>query len=145
MSKLKRLPTLGRMGAARKTKLPDTISKLVKVIAEPMPALVHPFNSVWEVWLNDFLLKQNPYWEAQIQFGQLGQAGATRPDWLNEMLGIALYLDTPIHHFRHLEAKDEFVRASLRPKYKVVVWDVPTYEYMKKNAGAWYRRAILGT
>jgi len=143
-SGLKHLPTLGRLVANRNLDLPEQARKLVKSVRDPLPILVPPFNSAWEVWLNSFLLKQNPYWQAQVQFGQLGKEGATRPDWLNQMLGIALYLDTPVHHFRHLESKDAYVRASLRPQYRVVVWDVPDFEYMKRNAAEWYRRVILG-
>lgn len=95
--------------------------------------------------MDAFLLKQNPYWLAQTQFGQIGVSGATRPDWLNDMLHVAFYLDTPVHIFRRLGPKDEYVRATVRAQgYKVVEWYVPTFDYMVKGAHLFYRNQIEG-
>lgn len=141
------LPTLPRLGGiGRKPKLqPLTLPRRLRTEQEVLPIVRPPFNSSWEVWMNDFLLRQNPYWQSQTQFGRLGTAGATRPDFLNDMLKVAFYLDGPVHLFRNLGNKDEYVRASVRSQgYKIVAWNVPTFDYMVKNAQQWYRNNIEG-
>lgn len=141
------LPTLPRLGGTgrRSPRVPLKLPSGLKTDKEVLPIVRPPFNSSWEVWFDAFLLKQNPYWTAQIQFGRLGVSGASRPDWLNEMLKVAFYLDTPVHVFRGLGPKDEYVRATVRAAgYKIVTWYVPTFDYMVKNAHLFYRNQIEG-
>lgn len=141
---LPRLPKLGGTGR-RQPSLNLKLPRGLRTEKEVLPAVVPPFNSTWEVALNDFLLKQNPYWVAQSQFGRVGVSGATRPDWINDMLHVAFYLETPIHHVFNLENKDAYVRATVRALgYKVVEWYVPSFDYMMKNMHLFYRNQIEG-
>lgn len=139
------LPRLARMGR-KPPSAQLTVLKGLRTEKEVLPSVAGTIhNSSWEVWMHDFLLKQNPYWIAQVQFGMLGVSGATRPDWINDMLGVAFYLDTPVHIFRRLQNKDQYVRASVRSlHYKVVEWYVPTFDYMVRNASNFYRNQIEG-
>lgn len=146
LTKLPRLPKLPGAYVPR--------AKAVGVPTIPRKRVVHwwdnleivfPFNSVWEVALNILFQERDPNWIPQVQFGERGVAGATRPDWIHPEKKIAFYLDTPVHHFRRLEGRDTYLRYGLQSEgWTVIVWDVPTLDYAVEHFAKWYRAVIDG-
>jgi hypothetical protein len=144
-----KLPRLSRLPGARVSRSKDVGVPTVKVKKQGRwwddLEIVFPFNSVWEVALNILFLERDPNWLPQIQFGERGEAGSTRPDWIHPLKKIAFYLDTPVHHFRRLEARDTYLRYGLQSEgWTVIVWDVPTLDYAVENFYRWYRAVIEG-
>ncbi len=105
-----------------------------------------PFASWWEVWLDGWLRRRDPGWEPQVQFGRLGAAGSTRPDWVHEVLRIALYLDGIYWHREPQAAREAYRRAQVASAgYRVVAWTVYSLEQLKEGVSEWYQRDIGGS
>lgn len=142
LPRLKRLPASRYRPKSVKLPRPPRVRNVSQKRTGPPP---HPFNSWWEYDLNAYLLKKDPYWEAQAQYGNSSETLSTRPDWINRKLMKVIYLDGPVHAFRDKAPRDaELRKVWPQQDYGLVEWAFQTEEEMWAKLDTLYRRDIGG-
>lgn len=140
-----KLPTAPKLRGIRPTKLLATTLPTNKtiIVRDPEIVVYPPFNSTWEVWLNDWLLRRDPYWTPQVWFGQPYAFGSTRADWAHYGKQIALYLDSPVHALRGRTQQDTLQREIVGSQgWRVVAWWANSLQHLRESIARWYARDI---